>query len=246
MTGISIEATDHAGVMVVTLVGRLELTTHAALRDGLLKCAADSPLALVVRLGVEFEVAGRSMLAVFTTVWMKIQQWPDIPMVLAAETDVHRHELRRSGVARFVATVDDLPTAVTAAELPPPRRFRRVPLPNTPTAPMMARAVVREVCAQWDLARLTGDAVLVVSELVENAVRHARSESVLRVELRQDGLSIAVRDHDPTPAVLTTYPPTLGFRGVEIVDRVSRAWGCTPSSDGGKIVWAVLARRTGE
>jgi hypothetical protein len=33
---------------------------------------------------------------------------------------------------------------------------------------------------------------------------------------------------------------------VQLVDRISIAWGCTPSSDGGKIVWAVLGLREGE
>jgi hypothetical protein len=148
MTGIRIETADLAGVVVATPVGRLDLPSYATLRDGLLKCAADWPAALVVRLSQDFEVPSRTMLAVFTTVWMKVAQWPDIPMVLVADTATHRDELRASGVSRFVHTVNDLREALRAAERPPSRRFRRVALPDSRTAPLMARVVVRDVCGQ--------------------------------------------------------------------------------------------------
>jgi anti-sigma regulatory factor (Ser/Thr protein kinase) len=244
---MKLETAGFAGVVVATPVGRLDLLSYSSLRDDLLKLAADAPLALVVRLGRSFGVPSRTMLSVFTTVWTKISQWPDIPMVLVAETHEHREELRASGISRFVRTAEDLEEAFKAVEQPPDRRFRRVSLPNSPTAPIMARSVVREACELWDLPRLTDDAVLVVSELVENSVRHAHSESVLRIELRPRGLSLAVRDHDPTPPVLEwPHPDVPGHRGVQLVNRISDAWGYTPSSDGGKIVWAVLGRREGE
>jgi hypothetical protein len=244
---MNIETTDLAGVVVATPAGRLELASYTALRDGLLKRAADASLALVVRLGPDFEVPSRTMLSVFTTVWMRISQWPDIPVALVAETAAHRDGLRTGGIGRFVPTFGTLREAIKAVEQPPDRRFRRVPLPNSPTAPITARAVVRESCEQWGLHRLIDDAVLVVSELVENAIRHARSESVLRVELRPSGLSLAVRDNDPAPPVLESPRPDVpGHRGVQLVNRVSVAWGCLPSSDGGKIVWAVLGLRRGE
>jgi hypothetical protein len=241
------ETTDLAGVVVATPVGRLDLTSYTRLRDGLLKLAADAPLALVVRLGPGFEVPSATMLSVFTTIGMRISQWPDIPLVLLAETSEHHEQLRTSGVARFVRTTSDIKEALHAAERPPLRRFRSVPLPNSPTAPIIARAVVWEACEMWGVQQLSDDAVLVVSELVENAVRHAHSESVLRVELRPSGLSLAVRDNDPAvPALESPGPRVPGHRGVQLVAKVSVAWGCTPSSDGGKIVWAVLGLREGE
>jgi hypothetical protein len=247
VTALRIDVTDLAGAVVATPSGRLDLAGYPLLRDGLLKLAANSPLALVVRLGPGLDVASRAMHAVFTTVWMRISQWPDIPMVLVAETDRHRHELARVGVTRFVATAPDLSTALKIAEDPPPRRFHRVALPNSPTAPMIAREAARDACAQWRLTALRDDALLVVSELVENAVRHAHSASVLRIELRAGALSIAVRDDDPAPAVLLPASPHAGgHRGLELVDRISIRWGNAPSSDGGKIVWAVLTRLGGE
>lgn len=244
---MKLETANLAGVVVATPHGRLDLASYPTLRDGLLKLAADTPIALVVRLGKRFEVPSTAMLAVFTTVWTKISQWPDIPMVLLAETDEHREDLRTSGVAVFVRMAEDLGEALRVVEQPPERRVRRMPLPHSPTAPLMARAAVREACEVWQLPKITDDAVLVVSELVENAVRHAHSESVLRIELRPRGLSLSVRDDDPTPPVLQWPDPDVpGHRGVQLVDQISLAWGCAPSSNGGKIVWAVLALREGE
>ncbi|NKE60989.1 ATP-binding protein [Lentzea sp. PSKA42] len=247
MTEMLIETTDFAGLVVATPAGRLDLASYPSLRDGLLKHAANEPLGLVVRLGPDFEVASTAMYAVFSTVWMKISPWPDIPLVLLAESETHRHELDQSGVSRFVPTCTDLAAAIQVSQGPPPRRFRRVGLPNSPTAPLLARSAVREACALWHLPGLADDAVLVVSELVENAVRHAHSKSSLRIELRRDGLSLAVRDDAPEPATLVPALPLVpGHRGMELIDKICAAWGSTPSTDGGKIVWAVLSVRGGE
>ncbi|MFD4638147.1 ATP-binding protein [Lentzea sp. NPDC058436] len=244
MTDISVQTTELAGVVVATPVGRLDLSSYPSLRDELLKQATEAPAAVVVRLGPDFETASRAMLAVFTTVWMRISQWPGVPVVLVAETDKHRHELRRSGVSRHVDTAPDLESALERAGQPPPRRYRRLSLPNSLVAALLAREEVRDACEEWSLPLQLDDALLVVTELVENAVRHARTESVLRVELRPAGLSIAVRDGDPEPPVLTaSRPGAPGHRGLELVDERCAAWGSRPSFDGGKIVWAVLTPR---
>ena len=67
------------------------------------------------------------------------------------------------------------------------------------------------------LPHLLPDAPVVVDELVGNVIRHARTESALRLELRPNGLSLAVTDGEPR---LGTMP-----------------------SSGGKVVWAVLPLR---
>ncbi|MFS8104796.1 ATP-binding protein [Lentzea alba] len=244
MSRIGIGTTDLDGVVVATLIGRLELATHGALRDGLLKCAADVPTALVVRLGADFQVESRSMLAVFSTVWMRISEWPDIPLVLVAETDRHRHDLRRGGITRCVPTTDDLASALEATSKPPRHRYRRIALPGSSHAPGLAREAVRDTCERWGLPAMTGDAVMVASELVENAVRHAHSEPLLRIELRPRTLSLAVHDRDPTAPPRPEGHPAPS--GLQLVDLVSRGWGHLPSPDGGKIVWAVLELRGDE
>jgi hypothetical protein len=239
---ISVQTTELGGMVVATPVGLLDLSSYAALRDGLLKQAAAAPVALLVRLGQDFEAASPAMLSVFTTVWMKVSAWPDVPVVLIAETEQHRHDLNRSGITRRITTAPDLISAVELAQEQPLRRLRKFTLPGTLVAPLMARDAVREVCETWELPDLTEDAVIVVSELVDNAIRHARTESVLRVELRPSGLSLAVTDGSPKPAALTAARPDApGPRGLELVDRASLAWGVMPAFGGGKVVWAVLA-----
>ncbi|GLY50374.1 ATP-binding protein [Lentzea sp. NBRC 102530] len=244
MTGVRVETTDLDGVAVATPEGTLDLASYPRLRDDLLKLAVGAPAALVVRLGPGFTAPSRAMLSVFTTVWMRISQWPGIPVVLAAETELHRHDLKRSGVSRHVLTTTDLGSALDRAAEPPLRRYRRLSLPKSLVAALLAREEVRQACAEWQLPALVDDALVVVSELVENAVRHAGSEPVLRIELRPSGLSLAVHDGDPAPAVLTASQSGVpGHRGLELVDRLCVAWGTTPSPDGGKIVWAVLGLR---
>ena len=87
--------------------------------------------------------------------------------------------------------------------------------------------------------------ILVVSELVTNAIRHADSGWVLAIERRPDGsVRIRVTDSGPgepqIPSAIATDEATSG-RGLALVAELSEAWGWHRSSDGGKVVWADLA-----
>jgi anti-sigma regulatory factor (Ser/Thr protein kinase) len=109
------------------------------------------------------------------------------------------------------------------------------------SAAVAARALVREVCAAWGLWDVVDEAVLVVSELVSNAVDHARSASRVMLSLDGRGLTIAVRDscvcEPPRPRPLK--PAGTRGRGLFIVSAVSSAWGVEEHADG-KTIWAVL------
>jgi anti-sigma regulatory factor (Ser/Thr protein kinase) len=93
------------------------------------------------------------------------------------------------------------------------------------------------------------DATLVLSELMSNAVRHARPlpGAQLRVawSLGDGTLELAVSDGGGPTRPRTARPPSvssLGGRGLGIVDHLSRRWGVR-SDDPGTTVWAVLAAR---
>jgi hypothetical protein len=58
-----------------------------------------------------------------------------------------------------------------------------------------ARLLVGAACTDWQLDALRDDAMIVSSELVANAVLHARTECRLTVELDARGLTIAVPHH---------------------------------------------------
>jgi hypothetical protein len=241
VTALALDRTDVGDAVVVHPTGLLDLTTYRELRDGLLKCAADAPAAVIVRLDDGFECATPAFMSVFTTVWLRVSEWPGVPVMLVGESARHQETLANGGAGRLVPRFTALDDALTAAGQPPNRRRDEIHLPESVVSGLLARQFIRDTCRRWQLEHLKGNAVTVATELVENAVRHGRSAPVLRVELRDGRLTIAVRDDSPQPPVdppADTLRP--GGRGITIVAALSRVWGCSPWPRGGKVVWAVL------
>jgi anti-sigma regulatory factor (Ser/Thr protein kinase) len=111
-----------------------------------------------------------------------------------------------------------------------------------PTAARAARRFVVGVVAMLGLVRLQQTAVLVVSELVTNAIQHGAGRVVLRIRLGADGaLVVEVTDAaDQPPVEERPAPDREDGRGLWIVGLVSDAWGVKPRHGGGKTVWAEL------
>ncbi|MDC7123420.1 ATP-binding protein [Cellulomonas fimi] len=85
--------------------------------------------------------------------------------------------------------------------------------------------------------------VLLVSELVTNAVAHADPPVTLRVDVDDVRTRVEVTDGARDEPVLRNPPPTaLGGRGVMFIDRLSSSWGTMPEEDGiaVKAVWFEL------
>jgi serine/threonine-protein kinase RsbW len=98
---------------------------------------------------------------------------------------------------------------------------------------------------QSQLADWTEDgrsaATLVASELVANAMLHARTDCTVMLHRDQSESRITVLDGDERLPEIKTYSrdaPT--GRGLRLVARLSREWGIDPHP-GGKAVWAVVA-----
>ncbi|MCM2416808.1 ATP-binding protein [Streptomyces sp. RKAG293] len=83
------------------------------------------------------------------------------------------------------------------------------------------------------------DVLLVVSELVTNAVRHAPGPLTLRLALLCDRIEITVRDTDPRSPAPRTPDPT-GGRGWPIIQSLACDVRVIPDHDG-KTVHAELA-----
>lgn len=227
--------------LVVRPVGELIPETYERLRDGLVQYAAEEPAAIVVDLaGMRAAIA--SLLTVFPTVRDRISDWPGVALVLAAARPPLSALLDISAAPRFVPTYGSVSEALEGLNAAPPRRRRQTELPCDLASAQLARELVEQTCHEWGVPGIIAAAEIVASELTDNMVSHARSAGWLRLELRNDLLTIAVADADPRPPLLRV--PGLraaGGRGLVLVDKLSRRWGTASRSPHGKVVWAVLA-----
>ena len=80
------------------------------------------------------------------------------------------------------------------------------------------------------------DALLVVSELVTNAVVHARSDPIVVVMFDDGRLRIEVHDEDRAPPIVASSAGPGGGFGMRLVAALSDAWGWA-HTDSGKRVW---------
>lgn len=226
------------GCTVVTPQGHLDLRGYPCLRDTLLKCAADEPTALVVELG-ELVVDRISMLSVFPTVRIRTSAWPAVPMLLAGARPPLEGMLEASAVPRFLAYHRTTASALEAVGRQPVRHCSEINLPGELISAAAARRWTKGALALLD-PRDRDLAVLVVSELVENVLRHTGSGCRLQLRIHEAGLAVAVTDSDPRPPLFSDREVGVPRFGLALVDLFSRAWGYTPRWDGGKVVWAVL------
>jgi hypothetical protein len=102
------------------------------------------------------------------------------------------------------------------------------------------RQSVRRLLTAWGMSALAEDALLVITELVQNVEQHTAHGGELVVSRRGDAALIEVFDGDPAlPTVRRPDPRRLGGRGLLIVSAMSSTWGAR-HLDRGKVVWAEL------
>jgi hypothetical protein len=103
-----------------------------------------------------------------------------------------------------------------------------------------ARLFVEGACTDWQLEVIRDDAMVVVSELVDNAVVHAGTGCRVALRCGARGLTVAVSDHNP--GRLPAPRPLIHSQcvhGLFIVAALSLQWGVSPGRDE-KCVWAFL------
>ena len=104
-----------------------------------------------------------------------------------------------------------------------------------------ARRFTVDTLRRWDRDDLAAAGALLVTELVTNAILHARTMVRVILERGADFVRVEVRDGSQVrPAVRNHGLDATTGRGLALVSRLADSWGV--NIDGaGKVVWAHLA-----
>ncbi len=126
----------------------------------------------------------------------------------------------------------------------PQSEKRTVRIPWTPAAaPRIRRTLVEDLASRKVPGEVVEEAEIVVSELVANAIRHAKplADGAIRVhwKVKNNVVEVEVSDGGgpsiPRPAPPTTWAP--GGRGLRIVRSLAHEWGVLEEPNG-RTVWA--------
>ena len=132
---------------------------------------------------------------------------------------------------------DDAALLVARTRALPAGQVATWELPADPAAVAGARARAARQLADWGLEELTFATEVLVSELVTNAIRHARPPLQLRMIL-DTTLSCEVSDASTTaPHLRRAGRYDEGGRGLMLVARLADRWG-TRYTRAGKTIWA--------
>ncbi len=134
----------------------------------------------------------------------------------------------RATAARWSPAVED-ERALKVLDLYGNPTEREVPLPSLPESAAIARRLAQVVALrQWSLGpKVTEDAVLLVSELVGNAVRHTGAR-VFGLRMSRPPGRIRVEVRDPSrglPCLMPVQETDISGRGLFLVDKLSDRWG---------------------
>lgn len=135
------------------------------------------------------------------------------------------------------ARFDEAVLLVATASVEDPADVREWQLPQEGRAASVARSLVTDQLAAWDLTELGDVFELVVSELVGNALRYGNGPGRLRL-LRGDRLVVEVSDTGPDlPQIQHADLSDEGGRGLQLINMLCRRWGSCRTVNG-KVVWA--------
>jgi hypothetical protein len=232
---MDVQVVEGARHLVVRATGLLDLHSGPVLQDVLLRAAAEQPRGLVCDLAEAG--ATREGLAVLHVVADQVADWPSSPLALVASAPPLLDELERLGLRRRLPVVPTLAQAASALRITPRLLRATTVLAPTTDAPAAARAFTGAALTRWQAPSVVEGARWVVSELVTNAVVHARSDVTVRVSLTGRRVCLAVADRGQGGEV---RPDGGEGRGLRVVERLTRSWGSLPRLRGGTVVWAVL------
>jgi anti-anti-sigma regulatory factor len=221
-------------VAVLRVTGILDRVTGEALEHAVARCLSAQPEAMLIDVG-EMAVADQQGLGVLCSLIDRNAVWPAVPIVLCGVAEDEARTV--AGYPGITASASCAEALERTAAAPPPHRLR-ARLRPVPDACRQARQLVTQACTSWQRTDLVSTASLVATELVANVVRHAHTTMELTLGLRNDRISLAVRDGCRSLPRLTA--PTVakaGGRGLHLVRELTHSWGVLPVVDG-KVIWA--------
>jgi anti-sigma regulatory factor (Ser/Thr protein kinase) len=211
----------------------LELTVRQAL--------AEEPRGVVCDLADVQECAEAGALRTLAALGAYPQVWPAVPVAVVLPDPPVREWLNQEPPGEHLVVAGSRRRALEQMMGTRVATTRSLRLAPHPTAPRAARDFVSGVLPDHGLGSHLAAASVVVSELVTNAVLHARTVIEVAIAVSGDRCRISVRDLDPGVPTSPTSPTSMHGRGLVIVEGLASAHGVLPSCAGGKVVWAVLA-----
>jgi anti-sigma regulatory factor (Ser/Thr protein kinase) len=117
-----------------------------------------------------------------------------------------------------------------------------VELPPEPASATRARRLAREQLASICRPDALDTVSLLVTELVTNAILHARTPLHLQIETRPDHVRLCVEDTSTRQPERRTYASdAVTGRGLALVEALASSWG-VDSTPSGKVVWCEVPR----
>jgi anti-sigma regulatory factor (Ser/Thr protein kinase) len=246
---LSVTGDDDGSALLMAVRGSLDRTLLLQARTMVHKCLADDPAAVIVDLTELDDPAGAS-----APLWLTARQTgearqPRVRLLLCLGPNTvlaaRLHQLGARWCLPIFASVAQ--ARAVLADTPVLTERSQLRLPPEPVSASIARMLVADACRAWALPHLLDAGQIAASELVTNAVEHARTELLITVARRGCGLYMAVRDGSADrPCLLASAPAGAKGtdehgRGLWIVQQVASAWGAVPTHDGaGKVVWASI------
>ena len=236
-TAVAIATELSTGALVLTLNSTRRLRSLAQLRRSVARALDQRPGALIIDL---CRLPARWALPAVAVSMAQPRQ--GVRLVACAAPAVRR-ALRVVPCMTVYSSARRALAALPGFHLPPARRVR-ARLRPTADAAREARTLVAEALSAWRVGHLDLAAQLIASELVTNAVEHARTDVDFHLTRIRDGVCIAVRDKDPSMPAASARREVGGRialrgRGLKIVAQTAQRWGCLTGTQD-KIVWAAL------
>lgn len=228
------------GYVVLRLSGELTVRTGPKVRAVLRTLLLDRARVLVDLAGLTVDTP--AAVAVFRAALAATGGWPSARLVLFGAGERMADALRRGGTVRSIPLAATRESAEDLLHHRPERVSRCADLPADPYAATLARALIADACADWDLADRYDRAALIGTELVTNAVEHTAAPSTLVLVVDRADLRVAVRDTLPIDeAQLRRFGDVSGpGQGLLLVAGLSRTWGVIRHHHG-TTVWACPA-----